>query len=619
MHEELGLLSTYGGRTNTPAIFEDLIIVHSVVVGSGDVAIPAHRFIAMDKHTGEPRWFNGTGLRPEDTTFGTPVLTVLGGEAAMVFGSSDGSIWAFQPRTGKPIWNFRMSRRGINITPVVQGDVVYASQAEETLDNRTLGSVVAINGAKDGVISKGNITTTGAKWGPLRGIVAGKGSPVVADGRLYIADDSANLHTFDAETGKRIGNRSLKLFGRVLASSPVWADGKVYVMPISAIDILTPSDTGVKSLFKTRLQTQLTTPKIIIGSPAISHGKIYLPTPTELLCLGNKDHEPAATERPPLPKEKPAGDNDKPAWAQVVPCEVLMRPGEKQEFSVRLFNDRGQFLKKSTAEFSLDGQGDITDQGQFTAPSTLAHTATTLTAKVGELTGKARIRIVPPLPWKFDFNEIKLAADSKTGRTEGEPPLTWVGARYRHKVRDVDGERVMVKVTYIPKGTRSQMWMGHPDLHDYTIQADLRAAIQDNKMPDMGVIAQRYTLDMMGQSQQLQIRSWPPQVSTHLGKTERFDWKPNVWYSVKFQVSNESAGDAQRVVLRGKAWPRDEKEPTAWSIEAVDETPNIIGSPGLYGDATNAEIYIDNIRVTANDAASISQAAPGRATAVSAK
>ena len=40
-------------------------------------------------------------------------------------------------------------------------------------------------------------------------------------------------------------------------------------------------------------------------------------------------------------------------------------------------------------------------------------------------------------------------------------------------IRDVDGEKVMVKVTTIPKGTRSQSWMGPTDLHDYTIQADV--------------------------------------------------------------------------------------------------------------------------------------------------
>ena len=57
---------------------------------------------------------------------------------------------------------------------------------------------------------------------------------------------------------------------------------------------------------------------------------------------------------------------------------------------------------------------------------------------------------------------------------EGEAPLTWIGARYRHKVREMDGDKVMAKITTIPKGTRSQSWMGPDDMHDYTIQADLR-------------------------------------------------------------------------------------------------------------------------------------------------
>jgi outer membrane protein assembly factor BamB len=603
MHEEFGLLSTYGGRTNTPIVFEDLIIVHSVVVGWGDVATPAHRFIAMDKKTGEVRWFNGTGLRPEDTTFATPVVTVLGGEAAMVFCSCDGSVWAFQPRTGKPLWSYRMSRRGISTTPVVDGDIVYACQGEETLDNRTMGSVAAIHGVGERGAKTGEVPQAKAKW-LVKGIAAGKGSPVLHNRRLYVADDGANLHTLDAETGKRITPRPTKLVGTMLSSSPVFADGKIYVMSTGALNILSPIETGLKSVFKTRLNTQ----DIIIGSPAISHGRVYLPLPTGLYCLGTKDHKPQATERPAPPKEEPAGANDQPAWVQLVPNELLLRPGEKQQFTARLFNDRGQFLKESDAEFSLAGPGDVSNDGTYTAASDSNHAATIVTAKVGELTGKARIRVIPPLPWAFDFDKITLAEDQKTKRVEGEPPLTWVGARYRHKVRDVDGERVMVKVTYIPKGTRSQLWIGHPDLHDYTIQADLKGAREDNQIPDMGVIAQRYTLDMMGQSQKLQIRSWPPQVATHLGKEVPFEWKPNVWYTVKFRANTQGSGDERRVLLQGKVWPRGEKEPAEWSIEAVDETPNLVGSPGFYGDATNAEIYIDNVRVTPNESAQVSAA-----------
>ena len=147
LHEEFGFLSTYGGRTNIPVVFEDLVIASAVVTGWGDTARPAHRFLGMDVRTGEVRWMNGTKELPEDTTYSTPFLTKLGGNASLVFGSSDGSVWNFQPRTGKAVWNFKLSRRGLNVAPLVDGETVYISQAEENLDNTTMGSATAFNGA----------------------------------------------------------------------------------------------------------------------------------------------------------------------------------------------------------------------------------------------------------------------------------------------------------------------------------------------------------------------------------------------------------------------------------------------------------------------------------------
>ena len=112
----------------------------------------------------------------------------------------------------------------------------------------------------------------------------------------------------------------------------------------------------------------------------------------------------------------------------------------------------------------------------------------------------------------------------------------------------------------------------------------------------MGLINQRYTLDMMGAKQQLQLRSWTPRLELRFAKTIKFSWKPDVWYRLKFQSENQEG----KVVLRGKAWPRDEKEPKDWTIEAADETPNVHGSPGLFGNASDAEILIDNVKVTPN-------------------
>ena len=75
-----------------------------------------------------------------------------------------------------------------------------------------------------------------------------------------------------------------------------------------------------------------------------------------------------------------------------------------------------------------------------------------------------------------------------------------------------------------------------------------------------------------------------------------FNWDESKWYTMKFRAGIEDG----KAVLRGKVWPRDEKEPAGWTIEAVDAVPNSNGSPGLFGNANEAEFYIDNVLVTPN-------------------
>src|SRR5262249_25001482 len=55
-------------------------------------------------------------------------------------------------------------------------------------------------------------------------------------------------------------------------------------------------------------------------------------------------------------------------------------------------------------------------------------------------------------------------------------------------------------------------------------------------MPDMRLIAQRYTLDLMGNSQQLQIRSWPPQVARRFSKRIPLRWQGDKWYTMKLSA-----------------------------------------------------------------------------------
>ncbi len=59
--------------------------------------------------------------------------------------------------------------------------------------------------------------------------------------------------------------------------------------------------------------------------------------------------------------------------------------------------------------------------------------------------------------------------------------------------------------------------------------------------------------------------------------------------------------EGDKALVRGKLWPRGEAEPEEWIIEMVDKSPNLAGSPGLFGKSEVAEIFVDNIKVYPNN------------------
>lgn len=683
LSEEYGMISTYGGRTNMPLVFEDLVIISGVMTGWGEYAVPAHRFIAFDKTNGQPVWISSTRLRPMDTTYSSPVLANFNGQVAIVFGSGDGSVYAMQPRTGKIIWTYDASLRGINTTPTVVGDTVFCGHAEENVfDNTIMGAAFAIDGT-----GSSNVTKSKQLW-LSPGKMIGRAAPLFVNDRLYLAEDGGTLFVVDPKTGKDLGKQKL---GRNVFSSPLYADGKIYYLDAGGMAfILEPTEKGVKVLHKLRLEDEL-----MQGSPIVSHGRLYIPSSGALYCIGNKEQQAPTADPQPTPTPETSVTADKtPAQMQITPVESLLYPGDKQEFRVRLYNANGRYLstKTVTPTFELKGPGKLEkrqfDNDTFVAPGNAGHAVSFVTAKVGNLTSTARVRTIPSFPWSFDF-------------TSGAIPETWIGSAYRHIVLDEDllkslksqnpragqlyiyvttafvngnsptakfqdagpraawtdflryfdllgdgkpetvddakkqfdpslellakekviekwdwaqdaaggldltvqrgprkisGSAVMCKISTIPKGTRSQGWMGQTYLHDYTIQTDLSGAVRNDKLPSMGVINQRYTLALEGAAQELQIRSWVSRLDLRFAKTIPFPWKPDVWYTLKFQSENKDG----KAILRGKAWVRGEAEPNEWTIEAADETPNTEGSPGLFGNATDAEVFVDNVKISAN-------------------
>ena len=221
LHEQFGMLSTYGGRTNFPVVHEDLVIISGIIINWGDAAKPNHRLIALDKRTGEVRWFSGTRDLPYDTTYSAPSLVTIHGQRQLIMGAGDGSIWGFQPRTGKPLWHYSLSRRGIFATPLVVGNQVFASHSEENVapNNNVMGGVVCLE-----ISGTGDDTQVKERWKQME-VVSGYCEPVLIDDRLYLVDDRCKMWIFDAKSGDALLERKAFVGSRQRAAL-LHADGK---------------------------------------------------------------------------------------------------------------------------------------------------------------------------------------------------------------------------------------------------------------------------------------------------------------------------------------------------------------------------------------------------------
>ena len=83
-----------------------------------------------------------------------------------------------------------------------------------------MGRVICIDGR-----GQGDVTKTHELW-RCDGIDAGYASPLLHGGRLYVMSNSGVLHCFDAVSGKKYWQF---VAGRIGKGSPVWADGKIYL------------------------------------------------------------------------------------------------------------------------------------------------------------------------------------------------------------------------------------------------------------------------------------------------------------------------------------------------------------------------------------------------------
>ncbi|MBI1831008.1 MAG: PQQ-binding-like beta-propeller repeat protein, partial [Planctomycetes bacterium] len=556
MNEEYGRVSGYGGRVTSPIVDEELVIL---------------------------------------------------GMCSSSWGDQDGSVFAIKARTGEPVWRYAdFSISAINSTPVVAGNLVYVGHGEESAGTNTQGRVICLDASQ---VVKGEPKLV---W-KVDGIHARYSSPVIDGDFFYIADDSGFLYCLDAKSGEE--NWKFK-FGRgEVRGSPALGDGKIYIGEVSSnFHILQPGKSSCKRLDKKFFPGVGGVDVELNGTPAIANGQVYFTTAEETFCIGRKDGISAVV--PPM-KTMPANVGAI-THIQVVPAEVALFSGESATFKARGFDANGNFVKEVKAEWSLPAptpppgakvappplKATISAAGKLTVDAKVANQHGLVVAKVDGISGRARVRVAPSIPYANNFDKMP----------DGVAPSGWINTQGKYLVKTVNGNKVLAKVNdkFSPLISRGHAYITLPNSKDYTIECDIsgtevvamnakgQAIVQK---PEMGVGANRYTLSIAGNVQKLRLMSWD--ALPRIDSTVPFEWKAGVWYRLKLTTEIVNG----KGTIRGKAWPRDQAEPAKWTVEVTDSRPIVDGSATLYSyvtgnfnDKPGTEIYFDNLRITPNAA-----------------
>lgn len=619
--EEFGRLTFPNGRTASPVVDKDLVITRGITANWGGQGPAADRFYAFDKKTGEAVWASTPGGRPKDNSYSHPVVGWLDGRRVFYSATGDGSVVCVNACNGDPIFQIPIFKAGINSSLLVHNNdeiiAIYGTPYEPgQMIGLKIPHVTPTNPAMPVVVDRSKVQL----W--ANEIRTSTSSPILVGDTVYVTSEIGYLVAVNAVDGKILWRLKLGIEQR--NSSPLYADGKIYAPMLNDPDtsanvgeegaggghgafyVIKPGDTQGTILSHIVLDGRC------FGTPTAYNGRIYIQTTKKLYCFGPTAPASASNETADsLPEEKwpEAG----PARAlQIRPSELLLQPGDTVSFHARELDASGLPVKDvddvkslhwasyipATAKVKASMKASFNPDGQLVVAPDRVVSAGAFEAVEGDVKGYIRGRVLPGLPIKQDFESINLT-EMTSNNVEpptkfAYPPLPWIGARFKFDVREKDGNKCLVKTVDNPFFQRATVFMGSPELKNYTIEADVMSDGNKRKMSTVGVINQRYRVSLKGNEQAIEITSNEELLNVRVP----YRWLANTWYHLKARVDVAADGSC---VVRGKAWKKGEAEPAGWTCEAPVAHANQNGSPGLFAfSPQNMRVYIDNISVTAN-------------------
>ena len=599
--EEFARLTFPNGRTGGPCVDGDLVIIHAITANWGKQGPARDRFYAFDKKSGDLVWSSTPGITPKDSSFSPLTFEDLpGGRRVFYSGTGCGHIVCIDARTGQALWRFQMSYGGVNSGVVIHEDYVIAVHGKENIDSSNIGRMVAIKKPKNLPSLNEDLIVLNKDSEVWRNnsIEAFTSSPVYRDGRLYVTIKRGELVCLAADSGEEIW--TLKLAPDQVHASPTWADGKLYV-PMFDGRVSVVKDRGNEAEILSQMQLEGS----CLSAPSVAHGRVFVQSKKKLYCFGTSKTAPAFISH----KKDQNLSSKVPFSLQVVPAEFSIKSGSALPFKVYSLNKNGKRIEEvkegltwekwipPTAKVQSVVDAEITSNGVLVASKDAKLSAGALRVSNGKLFGITRGRVLQDLPYSENFETgFTLSQKSSDQISFSYAPLSWLGARMRWQIQNLNGNMVAGNTLDRVLFQRAINFVGHKDMANYTAQAEVMTDGDRRIKSNIGLINQRYIFALIGNSQKLEV------VSNYdrFRHSVPFSFKTNTWYHLKTRVDILKGGTG---MIRAKAWLKGEAEPSDWTLEASHINPHLHGAPGVYAMSPQSKkkVYFDNLLISYNN------------------
>ncbi len=270
-NRDLHFYSQHGLGTS-PILYKDLLIIavnpsnREEPKGLGWL-LPWDRsyLLALDKNTGKERWRGKRGQ--SRIAHATPCLITVNGKDQILSPAGD-VIQGFDPDNGDLIWTVEGPGEPCVPSPVVGDGLVYSAPVAGD----------AIRAVRpDG---QGECTETHLAWTQKRNVPL-MASLLYVKPCLYSSTESGSFSAYDATTGEFLWQKRL---GGALNPSPLFADGKIYVLSEQGkTTVLKPSE-DPKVPAETIGENELD--EFALASIAVAGRQLLIRTERHLWCVG---------------------------------------------------------------------------------------------------------------------------------------------------------------------------------------------------------------------------------------------------------------------------------------------------------------------------------------------